>query len=512
MVNAFGEHTAISAGGHHIAYMAPQDIQDDLDVRVVLCKDAISTGWDCPRAEVLVSLRRAQDYTYIAQLIGRMVRTPLARRIPSEQTLNDVHCYLPRFNKAQVEAIAARFKEGNNDEPPVDTITEPVRVWRNEAVPQELFGMLEALPTYVVPGKAYRTQVSRLHTLGTLLAGDHVVENAVDQVRDYLAGVLDAQRRRLESDGSFALTLKRIRSLKMERSYALLAAESLDDLPETAEYEMDLDDNNVDDLYRVAKRKLPEGVAQHYWDKSVREQSTEDYDPTEAKAIVAALALHAEVVEAVESAAEQQVRSWLKEHQRSISALPDARKVAYEPVKREARDSELTDFVVPTTMVLQKAEMRRRHLLANEAGDYPAAVKGWEIKVLEEELKDPELLGWYRNPTGGPSALRVPYQGDQHDRAMYPDFVMFHTTDEGIKPSIVDPHGYHLGDALAKLRGLAAYAAAHGDTFARIDAVIEDKSKQLLALDLKSEAIRDAVHNHDGEVLTLFQQQAGNYT
>ena len=50
VVNTFGEHTAISVGGHTIAYMAPQDIQDDQSVRVVLCKDAISTGWDCPRA------------------------------------------------------------------------------------------------------------------------------------------------------------------------------------------------------------------------------------------------------------------------------------------------------------------------------------------------------------------------------------------------------------------------------------------------------------------------------
>lgn len=63
VVNTFGEHTAISVGGHTIAYMAPQDIQDDDAIRVVLCKDAISTGWDCPRAEVLVSLRAADDYT-----------------------------------------------------------------------------------------------------------------------------------------------------------------------------------------------------------------------------------------------------------------------------------------------------------------------------------------------------------------------------------------------------------------------------------------------------------------
>ena len=38
--------------------------------------------------------------------------------------------------------------------------------------------------------------------------------------------------------------------------------------------------------------------------------------PTEAKADTAVLALHPEVVEAVESAAEQLVRTWLREHQR----------------------------------------------------------------------------------------------------------------------------------------------------------------------------------------------------
>lgn len=99
-VNTFGEHTALSVGGHTIRYLPPQEIQDDLDVRVVLWKDATSTGWDCPRAEELVSLRRAVDYTYIDQLIGRMVRTPLARRIPSDQTLNDVYCYLPALQQA----------------------------------------------------------------------------------------------------------------------------------------------------------------------------------------------------------------------------------------------------------------------------------------------------------------------------------------------------------------------------------------------------------------------------
>lgn len=513
VVNTFGEHVAVSVGGHTIAYVAPQDIQDDLDVRVVLCKDAISTGWDCPRAEVLVSLRKAQDYTYIAQLIGRMVRTPLARRVATDQTLNDVHCYLPRFDKAQVKVIVDRFAEGKNDEPPVELITDAVRIWRNEAVPEELVNLIQSLPTYVVPGRIYRTQVSRLHTLATLLSGDHIVEEAQAQVRLHLNGVLIAQRARLETDGSFAKDLQRIRSLKVERSYALLAAETLDDLPTEVLYEMDRDDNNIEDLYRVAIRKLPEGVAQNYWNSVIDAQGEDSWDPMEAKAETAVLALHPEVVEAVESAAEQLVQTWLKAHQPSISKLPDARKVAYEPVKRETRNPELTDLVLPETKVVSDDKRRwPKHLLADEKGSFPSGLKGWEIKVFESELADNDLVGWYRNPTGGPASLRVPYRSTQLDKAMYPDFVLFHRTDEGIKASIVDPHGFHLADAAGKLKGLAEYAVLHGDRYDRIHAVAEVDGK-LLALDMRSETVRQAVGKvGDAGVRDLFQTLAGSYS
>ncbi|MEU0570315.1 DEAD/DEAH box helicase family protein [Nonomuraea sp. NPDC005983] len=513
VVNTFGEHSAVSVAGHTINYMKPQDIQDDSSVRVVLCKDAISTGWDCPRAEVLISLRSAADYTYIAQLIGRMVRTPLARRIATDQTLNDVHCYLPRFNKQQVGEIVDRFAEGKNDEPPVEIVTDPLVVEWNESLPDELVVLLQGLPTYVVPGRIYRTQISRLHTLATLLTGDHIVEEAIAQVRIHLNGGLTTQRKRLEKEGRFQLALARVRSLKIERTYSLLAAESIDDLPLDTSYEVDRDDNNIEDLYKVAKRKLPEGVASNYWNELVEAQTDDEYDPTEAKAITAVLALHPEVVEAVESAAEQLVRTWLRQYQSSISKLPDARKVAYEPVKRETRSPELTDLVLPNSKVVSDAGRRwTKHLLAAEDGTYPCDLKGWEVEVLERELEDIDLVGWYRNPTGGNASLRIPYRGAHFDRSLYPDFILFHRTDQGVKPSIVDPHGLFLEDALAKLRGLASYAAEHFDCFQRIDAVtkIDDK---LLALDLRSEVVRNALGElTSGGAKELFKKLGGDYT
>ncbi|GAA1434328.1 hypothetical protein GCM10009641_27320 [Mycobacterium cookii] len=512
VVNTFGEHVAISAGSHTIGYRAPQDIQDDTDIRVVLCKDAISTGWDCPRAEVMVSLRTLNDYTAIAQLIGRMVRTPLARRITTDQTLNDVHCYLPSFNKDQVAAIVARFAEGKNDEPPVEIISNPVTLEHNTKLPDEVFDLLGDLPTYVVPGRVYRTQIARLHTLATLLAGDHIVEDALTQARIHPLGVLKTRRQAMEADGSFKAALDKIRALRIERSYLLLAADSMDDLPAEVQYDLDRDDNNIEDLFRVAKRKLPEGLALNYWN-SIFDAHDDDYDPTEAKAETAVLALNKDVVEAVESAAEKLVQQWLKKYQPSIAKLSDVKKALYEPVKRETRTPELTELILPSSKTTADVQqMWELHVLANDEGKYPSPHKGWELRVLEREFKDDDLVAWYRNPTGTSAALRIPWRLGQLDKSMYPDFIMFHQTDEGIRPSIIDPHGQFLRDAPGKLRGLSDYAEAHGGTFARIDAVVEI-DKTLVALNMKSEVVREAVRKVTDDTLDeLYEKHGGDYS
>ena len=71
-VNVFGEHEDLAAAGRAVRYVAPETIQDESDIRVVFAKAAISTGWDCPRAEVMFSDRSAEDATNIAQIIGRL--------------------------------------------------------------------------------------------------------------------------------------------------------------------------------------------------------------------------------------------------------------------------------------------------------------------------------------------------------------------------------------------------------------------------------------------------------
>lgn len=139
VVHTFADHAALDAGAFQIPWCPPEDIQDRTDVRVVLCKTAITTGWDCPRAEVLLSFRVARDLDLITQVMGRMVRTPLARRIDTDQDLNAVHCILPSFDAAAVDAIAERFQVGDAETLATGTtvIVDAIELTRN--------------PTFVAP-------------------------------------------------------------------------------------------------------------------------------------------------------------------------------------------------------------------------------------------------------------------------------------------------------------------------------------------------------------------------
>jgi type III restriction enzyme len=64
--------------------------------------------------------------------------------------------------------------------------------------------------------------------------------------------------------------------------------------------------------------------------------------------------------------------------------------------------------------------------------------------------------------------------------------------DGNVVASIVDPHGFHLADALPKLKGLAKYAEANLSIYRRIEAVakVDDNYR---VLDLTNPTVRAAI-------------------
>lgn len=125
VVHTFGQtSTSITVNGLNVRYEEPSRIADDRNIKVVFFKENLSTGWDCPRAETMMSFRHAKDATYIAQLLGRMVRTPMQARILVDEVLNDVHLYLPYFDAETVKKVVEELQSTEGGNIPTDIVGE----------------------------------------------------------------------------------------------------------------------------------------------------------------------------------------------------------------------------------------------------------------------------------------------------------------------------------------------------------------------------------------------------
>ena len=118
VVHTFGSTGTIQINGLNVPHVEPSEIADNRKIRVVLFKENLSTGWDCPRAETMMSFRHAEDATYIAQLLGRMVRTPLQCHIIVDDSLNDVRLFLPYFNKGTVKNVIDELQSAEGGDIP----------------------------------------------------------------------------------------------------------------------------------------------------------------------------------------------------------------------------------------------------------------------------------------------------------------------------------------------------------------------------------------------------------
>lgn len=118
VVHTFGQTGTITINGLNVPHVEASDISDDKKIMVVFFKENLSTGWDCPRAETMMSFRRADDATWIAQLLGRMVRTPLQNRVLVDESLNDVHLYLPYFDEDTVKEVIDSLQESEGGDIP----------------------------------------------------------------------------------------------------------------------------------------------------------------------------------------------------------------------------------------------------------------------------------------------------------------------------------------------------------------------------------------------------------
>lgn len=607
--HTFADHKVLIVGSHAIPYSNPEDIHDDLDIRVVLCKQAITTGWDCPRAEVLLSYRKVEDQDAITQIVGRMIRTPLARRIEKNEALNYVHCFLPRFNKAGVKQIADQLKLGDDSfrqewvhpegaavEAPTEFLPlfpstaetlagspvakrattlntglqeelirrqsaasetslfgdtsgtglpqggpgvqaveeqlilvskgdetdesgasgmnviteEAVTLVQNPHIDARAFDAIATLPSYIIPGTEYRTQVERLKNFATLLTGGGpkaILQGASKVANERLLQVLREARMQLDASSKFAEEESKLAHFLIENQVTTLFEGGHTIEIETHEA-VEIDSRGVEHLFAQAERRLGRTMANSY----LNERLVADGDIFAAMMSVAVVAYQLGIKEKLEKVANATILEWFKEYQTEINKTTGNLKSEFDGIRSEAKEPEPTVIQLPTHKPFPVAEVVwPKHLLSSPTGDYPVKLNEWEIHVLNTELEDPNCVAWYRNPATGGAALSIPYVMNGRFRGMTPDFIFLHETEDGLVSSLLDPHAQSLSDSVPKLKGLARYAKEKGHRYQRIESIIKINDI-FYSLNLKDSQVQAAVEQYrDARPEALYLEHAGKY-
>ncbi len=513
-VHVFGEHETIELPGRTLRWVPPESIQGDADIRVVFAKEAISTGWDCPRAEVLYSERPANDATHIAQVVGRMVRQPLAHRIATDDALNTVACFLPNFNRTALGVIKAELegRSGAADASTgADVVRKPMIFGRSESVPVEAFELIESLPSIPAPDTLV-SPLRRARTLAKLLtdtaSGSALLPGAGAQLTKVLNARLDGLA--AEYAEQVEANIADLKTTDIHRSR--LGADGRE-LPATTRQIA----THMADLDRDTRRiinSIKEGAGKDYY-KLQAQKAGAGADRLELRVEIAGLFGIPAVVQSFEARATEWVREQLDTFKVEIDNTTGARRDGFRRVQEQALTPEAVTVALRDNLSVATVDgdgnplpMFSGHIYANENGEFPVGShSSWETDVIRTEIERPSFAGWYRNPSRAtPAALRIAYQTDAETwTSVQPDFLILSRRDDGsLGASIVDPHGDYFADARNKLVALADYAEAHGDRFVRIES-ISKTSGELRSLDLKNAAVRDLVRAFDGaEVASLY--------
>lgn len=512
VAHAFQEGYAVVAGERTIRRVSPADINDDQNVRVVFFKLSLNTGWDCPRAEVMMSFRRAIDHTAIAQLVGRMVRTPLARRIDTNDFLNTVGLYLPHYDAENLDRVIGHLTQpdpGDQIGIEVEDGNSIVDLSRASGA-DALFAAADGLPSYEVSRVSRASDTRRLMRLAQALAYDGFREEAQEEAVALVMQALLKELERSSQTDDFNEAVARGERLRLREVTVQYGVEAP---PVIGEETATLATANFEDQFEVCGRQLGEGL--HLWYGRHRTEQLEATGLSESDALVAAklelitLLGDRVTMEAVQKPCGAQVKAWLDRYQTEIQGLEGSRRDTYRRIRRSAATPEAGPLKLPPLAQYKRGAMSwPRHIFVDATSQFSCDLTSWEQMVLNAELAQPSFLGWLRNPERKPWSLVVPYRLHGEDHPFYPDFLIFRSAGSGVAVDIVEPHRSNRDDFWPKAVGLAEYAAKHGDQYGRVEIATVLQGNSLRRLNLNDEDVRRhvrAVTSND-ELRRLFEQ------
>jgi type III restriction enzyme len=349
--NVFGDHKIEKFGAWEVEWIEPQLVEDSTQVRVLVAKDAISTGWDCPRAEVLVSFRPAREHTHITQLLGRMVRNPLARRVPGDEVLNSVDCILPFFDRTMAGNVV-KYLTGRIDGVPDGSgrkaIIEECKLLPNKAV-DFVWPAWDAIPTMTVPQRG-AAPVKRLASLAHALATDGVRPGAVKEVAGLIHAALDGAT--VEFTSKVKASTAEVLAVRLQQISGRIGKGNIAyaDIIEQA------DERAIRAAFEDARKAFGSDIASMYVDHLVGDDG-EDESLRDAFIQASALATVPEIRERIDARANEIANTLFAEHRVDIKSLRDDRQSEYDDIRALAVEPQVTSLGRPKTRIEDYVEV-----------------------------------------------------------------------------------------------------------------------------------------------------------
>lgn len=559
-VHTFGERKpleieGLSGGKRIVQYMLPDEISENNKVRVVFAKTAISTGWDCPRAEVLVSFRRASDESYITQLIGRMIRQPLGRRVEQDESLNATFCTLPNFDQKAVQRITKRLRDEEGIALDVVNIA-PVTYERVKTLPEAAYDALLAVPSYQVPAGAFASKVSLLRHFAAALARDGLNSGAQDVVKLELCRLLDSvsetRARRFRKAVDWAEQLER-ELLQNEAAGVVtitrtaIAMEDNGDAVDQGELLLQKDASDAAWML-LADSVLTPDVQAIYQTHLISAGAFEMADANRRLKAFDHPGL--EIVPFLEEAADNLIQTWAVEYGTAMDELMfevEEKYAVYREVTGKSNDPILKYLPVAPQVIQENIAPELIALGSRVVGDEnPNLVRKWVFeqdnywhgqhlytsvegggrylthlgglgsRVLRNELNQFPCVGWYNNPLRGQRSITVPWiNAEEQWGEMHPDFVFFREGDGAIRTGLVDVLTGPNKDVLQKLRWWLWFADQHHSSLDSLRLVMQerDKGTDVMYLDLtEGEDLREALRRElarENPVIEMFFKENG---
>lgn len=557
VVHTFGETADLTINGLRVPYVEPSRISGDDKIRVVFFKENLSTGWDCPRAETMMSFRRAVDATYIAQLLGRMIRTPLRRRIDTDDTLNEVRLYLPHFKEDTVQKILDDFKRADgeipaevigeqmgarktvtmtvqnvkpivapmfknfsseptksvdaekfsaNDEPPLEleltSQGKPITAATVTPATQPTFDRAEivravnamGLKTYVVQSTRNNDHLTALFKMAQFLMMSNLSREAFDTALDEVAAFIRRYIDNLKAAGKYDALNRQAKEFKLSaQTFDAFGADVRQSVSQNLFVTTDTD---IERQFRQAEALLKNaGVANRYLTNFFCSDNLED-----CKIDVIIFVADKNCLVELERFAEKNFHALQDAFRRKICNLPAAAQAEYKKIVADADEVSEFIFSLPETFsVTQDIDGKEYsdHLFVDSAtGTATIKLNGWEEGVLHEEQRRADFVCWIRNVGKKPWSLCMAYE-DEHraKKSFYPDLLIVRRDSEGYVVDILEPHDSSRRDNIGKARGFAEYAKKN-PLAGRLQLIREKNlsgQRIFMRLDMSKSAIRDRV-------------------